>query len=406
MRIILAHKYFKVGGGGDYYFFETKRILEENGHAVAVFSTLDKDNEPTPYSDYFVEAPDFQNPNMLKRVASIGKIIYSLETKKNISRLISDFHPDIVHAFGIHSHLSPSLADACRLNNVPLVLTCNDYKHICPNYKLYHHNKICFDCRTGNYFHAILNRCCHDSMQFSIANAMEAYVQKWANLLRKNVHTFLFTSNFMAQTTELFWGKGNYRWKKIGNPYDSPSQKKSNEFGEYILYFGRFIEEKGVDVLMKAVQNIPNVKLKLVGNGPDEEALKQLMKDLRISNIELLGPRWGKDLDALLAQTRFVVVPSVWHENYPYVILQSFAVGKPVIGTDRGGIPELIQDRVTGLICKGGDPGSLGRAIQELWNNPDECRTMGNAAKEFADMQFNDQKYYRDLMEIYGEIVQ
>src|SRR5215471_11436579 len=130
MKIILVHKFYHVTGGAEVFFFETGRVLEEQGHDVAYFSTRAPKNRPSPFSSYFVNAPNFKQGNPLKRISAIGTIIYSRSTKKSFARLLDDFKPDIVHVFAMFTHLSPSLLDACREKNVPVVMSCNDYKHI------------------------------------------------------------------------------------------------------------------------------------------------------------------------------------------------------------------------------------------------------------------------------------
>ncbi len=158
-------------------------------------------------------------------------------------------------------------------------------------------------------------------------------------------------------------------------------------------------------MLLEAARLAPSVRLKIVGDGPEEEALRTRADDLGLTNVEFVGPHWGSDLDGLLAETRFVVVPSVWHENFPYVINQSFAVGKPVIASDRGGMPELVDPGRTGLLYDATDPGALAEAMRSLWDDPDRAVALGRAAKEYSDAEFNDQRFMDTLLGIYREVV-
>lgn len=299
------------------------------------------------------------------------------------------------------THLSPSLLDVCHEKNVPVVMSCNDYKHICPNYKLYHHGKLCEACKGGKYYNAILNRCCQDSFTFSLASCLESTVHYHMNILKKNIHTFLFAGEFMAKKTEEFWGKNTFRWAKLLNPFDSTQYTLSTDYSDYFLFFGRIVEEKGVDILIKAMKQAPESRLVLVGDGPQFEQIQNLSRDLDLHNIEFVGPKWGDELDHLLKLARFVVVPSIWHENFPYVIVQSFALGKAIIGTDRGGIPELIKDGEYGYIYPANDPIALAERINALWKNPSLAVNMGQKAKIYADNVFNDCTFYKTIMDIY-----
>lgn len=405
MKILLVHKFFYLTGGAEVFFFETGRVLEEQGHKVAYFSTAAPQNRPSPFSPYFINPPDFKQRNFFKRMTAISDIIYSRTAKINFSKLLDDFKPDIVHVFALFTHLSPSLLDVCRERNIPVVMSCNDYKHICPNYKLYHHGKLCEDCKGGKYYKSILNKCCQDSISYSIASCLESTAHHYMNILKKNVHTFLFAGEFMANKTEEFWGKGSFQWAKLLNPFDSSKYVASHEYSDYFLFFGRVIEEKGVDVLLSAMKQVPDTRLVLVGDGPQLVQMKELAHNLSLRNVEFVGPKWGDELDQLLKFTRFVVVPSIWHENFPYVIVQSFALGKTVIGTDRGGIPELINDGENGYIYPAVDPLALAERINLLWQNPQMAVNMGQKAKLLADKVFNDNVFYESLMGIYQGVL-
>lgn len=405
MKILLAHKFFHVTGGAEVFFFETGRVLEKYGHDVSYFSTTSENNQPSRFIDYFVEPPEYTKGSIVMKVAGIGRMIYSHDAKAQFARLIADTKPDLIHVFAIHVHLTPSILVAAHEAGVPVVMSCNDYKHICPNYKLYHHGHICTDCRGGRFYKAVVNRCCKDSMVFSVASSLEAYVHNAMDVYRKYVHTYLFASEFMARETERFWGEGSFRWDKLSNPFDSRKFPLSEAYDDYALYFGRLVDEKGVDVLVRAAAQAPDVKIKIVGNGPDEDNLRRLAQDLKLSNVEFLGPMWGEALDAVLAHARFVIVPSVWHENFPYVINQSFAFGKPVIGSDRGGIPEMVRDGERGLTYPAQDHIALAAAMTELWNDPQRSVEMGRRAKAFVDGEFNDEHFYERLITIYNGVL-
>jgi len=405
MKILLAHKFFKVTGGAEVFFFETDRVLRENGHEVIHFSTAAPDNIPSPYAEYFVEAPEYKAGNILRRAAGIGRVIYSSAVKAKFAKLLADTRPDLVHVFAMHVHLTPSILVAASEAGVPVVMSCNDYKHICPNYKLYHHGRACTDCAGGKFRKAVTNRCCQDSLAFSVASSLEAYVHDAIGIYRKHVHTYLFASEFMAKATEQFWGRDSFRWRALRNPFDSRKFPLMERSDGYALFFGRLVEEKGVDVLIRAAALVPHVPVKIVGDGPQEEALKALAVRLGARNVEFVGAIWGDRLNALLAASNFVVVPSVWHENFPYVINQSFAYGKAVIGSDRGGIPELITHGERGLIYPAHEPRALADAMSNLWRNQARATALGRNAKSFSDAEFNDERFYHQLMSVYSGVL-
>jgi glycosyltransferase involved in cell wall biosynthesis len=403
VRILLAHKFFEVRGGAEVFFFETGRVLEEGGHDVAYFATSVDPARADGVRTFLVEPPAYDAGNAIRRAGQIVPTIYSRSVKKRFAAAIRAFRPDLIHVFSIHVHLTPSVLSAAREAGVPVVMSCNDYKHICPNYKLFHHGRLCDDCRGGRFYKAAANRCCKNSLGFSVASTLEAYVHAVMNVY-DGVHTYLFASEFMARETQRFWPNRELRWRRLRNPFDSTKYPLALE-DDHALFFGRLIEEKGVGLLLEAARGAPDVLLKIVGDGPDEPALREQASRLRLRNVEFMGPVWGPRLDELLSRARFVVVPSVWHENYPYVINQAFAFGKPVIGSNRGGIPELVEHERTGLIYDAVDPVALAAAMRTLWDDPGRAHALGRAAKELSDSVFNDRQFRGSLVGIYEEVL-
>ncbi|MFT4221618.1 glycosyltransferase [Dysgonomonas sp.] len=404
MKILLAHKYFQYNGGADVFFFETGRVLEENGHKVAYFSTSAENNLPTKYAQYFIKAPQFKNVGVLNKIKSFVKIPYNFDAKRKFEKLVNDFKPDVIHVFNIITQISPSILDVARKKGIPIVISCNDYKHICPNYKLFHHGKICEDCKGGRFYKTITNKCCHDSLLISTASAVESYVHSLLNVYRKNIQLFLFASDFMAYKTMEFWGDNSFKWSKLLNPFKIPDLIKTETVGEYGLYFGRLIDEKGVDVLIEALKYCSDIPFKIVGDGPDLEKLQKEVEINNLDKVEFTGAIWGVELNEIIAKSRFVVIPSIWHENFPYVVLQAFAQAKPVIGTNRGGLPELISEN-RGLIYKADNPQELADKIKILYNDGALCQRLGQNSRSFIIDNFNDNNFYTQLINNYKKVI-
>ncbi len=402
MRVLLAHRFFRTFGGAETLVFETGRLLEEAGHQVAFLSTEHPDNWESQFSEYFIRSYDYAGGGPYQRARALGTAMYSLSARRSTSRLIKDFRPDVAHVHGIISQMSTSVIDACAKARVPVVMQVNDYKHICPNYKLYHHGRLCEECKGGRFYNALLNRCCHDSLAYSGASMLEAYAEAVRGSLRKRVDLFLFPSRFMADKTAEFWGAGTFRSRTLRNPFTPPPVANVGD-GEYVLYFGRLSDEKGVEQLLRAAALLPEIPVRIVGNGPQESALRAEAADAGLRNVEFLGPVWGEDMDGVLQRARLVVVPSMWHENFPYVILQAFAAGKLVVGSNRGGIPEMLDDGARGLLYPADEPAMLAAAIRLAWADPTLCERVGTAAREWVVAEFGAANFVRSAIEAYEE---
>lgn len=402
MRVALAHKLYKVTGGAEVFFRETARVLRDNGHETLMIATGDPADIEHGDNVLLLDAPAYDSDSKVEQLAALPSVIFDRRKERAIKEALIAFKPDILHVFAMNVHLSPAVIFAAEKIGVPIVGTFNDYKHICPNYKLFHHGAICMDCKSGDFINAVKNKCCKSSVSLSVASMIEAYAHKWMNVYDKFDH-FTFSSDFLADITAEFWSGKSISWSKLLNPFDSGRHIPSDRYDNYGLFFGRIIEEKGVDVLIRESLAIGANRIKIVGNGPALSEMRALVEQLEIKNIDFLGPVWGEELDAIIRDARFTVVPSIWHENFPYVINQSFALARPVIGANRGGIPELISHGERGLVFDPKESGALSRAMTSLFNDEREARRLGRNAKIWSDMNFNDSTAINSLMEAYGE---
>ncbi|HMT27721.1 MAG TPA: glycosyltransferase [Bacteroidia bacterium] len=409
MKVLLVHKFWRKVGGAEVYFQDVARILRNNNHEVKIFTTDfnaegSRDVYPKDENVIFGETVDYLKGGLMSRLSNIPEVIYSKKNKAAFKKLLRDFKPDIVHVFAIYVTITPSILDACREEGIPVVMSCNDYKHICPNYRLFHHGKICEDCKGGKFYKAVVNNCCKHSIAVSLISAIESYTHDFKNIWKKNIHTFLFESRFMMNKTEEFWGQGSARLEFLGKPFNATHYKSSRDDKGYILFLGRLSDEKGVDILLHAMKQVPKASLKIAGSGTHRVFLEAMAKKEGITNVEFLGSRFGDELEDLFNNCRFVVVPSLWHENFPYVMMESFARGKAVVGSDKGGIPEYIIPGETGYIFPSHDENALASIVKQLWEDPAKAAEMGLKAKQIADKQFNDETFYQRLSDIYQKV--
>ncbi|MEP3052145.1 MAG: glycosyltransferase family 4 protein [Erythrobacter sp.] len=404
MRALLVHNNFGVQGGAEVFFHEIGRLLEAHGHDVAKFSCAEEGLD-APYAEDFPEVSHYADGGILAKAVRVPSIIYNRDARDKMAKVIAEFRPDIVHGFAIYGRLTPAVLDAAKDAQVPVVLSCNDYKHICPNYKLFHHGRVCEDCKAGQFINAVKNRCCHNSLPVSAASALEAYVHAGMDIWRKNVDRFLFASQFMASKTEEFWGEGRIQLDFLQNPFDASAHHVEPNAGQSILYFGRLIEEKGVGHLIEAARLRPDVHVTIVGDGPDRTQIERASAQL--DNVRFVGPAWGDDLKQHLFEARAVVVPSLWHENFPYVILQAFAAGKPVIGSRRGGIPELVESGPHGWLYEAEQVDQLAEVMAGVCAQKDaKILEMGDKARRYVAATFNDDAIFAQLSRIYAEVIQ
>jgi glycosyltransferase involved in cell wall biosynthesis len=403
MRVLLAHKLWRVTGGAEVFFRETERVLREAGHETFMVASGTPDGSE-PGNLLLLDAPRYASGSLPSRALQLPAAIYDRAKKVRFAEVIREFRPEVMHMFSLNVHLSLSPIDAAAEAGLPIVASFNDYKHICPNYTLFANGGVCFACKGRRFRNAVLKRCCKGSLAWSVASMIEAEVHAARGLYEKIDH-FTFASDFMARTTQAFWPERELAWSKLRNPFDSAQVRAREDAEPYALYFGRLVGEKGVDRLLDAAGDVGGYPIRIVGDGPDAERLRARAASEGLGNVEFLGPRWDADLAEVLSRAAFAIVPSLWHENYPYAINQAFAFGRAVIGSDRGGIPEMVEHEVRGLVFEPERPGELAAAIRRLAGDPEAARTMGRAAKQWSDATFDDRTALAALEQAYAAAV-
>ncbi|OGS71111.1 MAG: group 1 glycosyl transferase [Flavobacteria bacterium RIFCSPLOWO2_12_FULL_35_11] len=403
MKILLANKYFYLKGGSEYVFFETAELLKKKGHEVVFISMQHPQNVPSEYEKYFVSNVDYEQSGLKNNIVASLKLLYSFEAKINIEELIKKEKPDIAHLHNIHHQISPSILHSIKKFNIPVVLTLHDYKMVCAFYSMLADVKICEACKNGRYYYCFLKACVKDSRVKSLLNTIEMYLHHRILRIYDMVDVFISPSRFLKLKLEEMGFKGNIVY--LPNFVNLEDYKPQYDWQENsIVYFGRLSKEKGLFTLIEAMRGL-EIKLKIIGEGPIKEDLKRRAFDAGNRNIEFLGYKTGEELKNEIRKSMFFILPSEWYENNPRSVIEAFALGKPVIGARIGGIPELVKDNETGLTFEPGNSEDLRSKIEYLINKPEKIVEMGKNAREFVVREFDAEKHYRRLMEIYNSVL-
>ncbi|MFH1597742.1 MAG: glycosyltransferase family 4 protein [Patescibacteria group bacterium] len=406
MKILLINKFYFLKGGAEGHYFDLKDLLEKNGHQVIPFAMDHPRNLNTPYKKYFVANMETTKPKInLGIFREAIRIIWNLEAKRKIKKLIDQEKPDIAHIHNIYHQISPSILKVLREQGIPVVMTVHDFKLICPNYCLLANSNICERCQGGKYYNCFLQKCHKNSRLKSLVVTAEMYIHKLMKVYEKNIDLFIVPSKFFKDKLVAF-GQSDNQMSVLPNFIEAEKFKPSGQYDDYAVYLGRLSVEKGVYDLLRAwVKVNPNLKLKVVGAGPEEEKLIQLRDKLQLDNVEFTGFKTGQDLANIMRNCLFTVVPSICYENCPLSLLESMAYGKAVIGSRLGGIPEIINHKY-GELFKERDPEDISQQINYLFQNQDYVIQLGQAARQMVEQKFDPQKYYQELIKIYEKVSQ
>lgn len=398
MRILMINKFLYPNGGSETYIFKLGEYLQAQGHEVQYFGMEHKGRCVGNAVNAYTSDMDFHGSSKMSKLTYLFRTIYSTEARKKIRLVLDDFNPDVVHLNNFNYQLTPALileivkrrkttGKKCRI-----VFTAHDYQLLCPNHQLHNPNthENCEKCLGGHFMNCIKGKCIHGSMAKSAVGATEAYFWKW-NGAYKYIDTIICPSEFMKKkmdTNPLFAQKTVV----IHNFIDQVEQKEIQK-KDYILYFGRFSAEKGINTLLKVCKELPDITFVFAGAGSLEEKVNE------IANIKNVGFQTGKTLEKLIREARFSIYSSEWYENCPFSVMESQMYGTPVLGADIGGIPELIEIGKTGELFESGNKDELKVKIQKLWTDKNLTDTYG---RNCGDIQFDDiEAYVNKLIQIY-----
>ena len=410
MRLLGVHRLHHRKGGAEGVHLDHLALFRERGWQCAEFAMDHPDNEASEWRSYF--PANFAPSAGPSGVASFPRFFHSAEAREKFSRLLDDFRPDIIHAHGIYHHLTNAILKPANDRGVPIVYTLHDYKLLCPAYHFYtEKNGVCEKCRGGKQWRCLTNRCTHGSLAMDALYAVDGLAQWHSGALRKAVSRFVGPCRFIV---DKFAEHGFPREKLrfVPNFFESADDVPARpadiaaicaRHGRHILYFGRLSAEKGVDVLIDAAA-AARAPLVIVGDGPKRGELEAQARGLGAPCF-FAGHLKGAALWAHVEAASAVALPSVWYEIAPKSILEAQARSRPIVTTAIGGMPEMVEHGVTGLLAPPADRAALADALRRLLTMDEGALAgMGARGRESALKNFTRDRYYREMTALYGEL--
>lgn len=402
MRICLVNTYHYRRGGDCTYTFDLADLLRSKGHEVTHFAMKHPDNIDSEFSQYFVDHIDFgeafRTRNPVKRAGAFLRALYSRQARTRFAELLDSTRPDIVHLQNFRRHLTFSIVEEAEGRRIPVIFTAHDYDPICPNSLLLAHGRICTVCRGRDYWRALFVRCKEDSVSGSLAIALEgsyARLRGYYGLI-----DVIVTPSRFARDRLVECGFDPQKVEVVHNFIDLSSYQPHYS-GRDFIYFGRLVAEKGIETLIAAAAEAPDLRVLIAGDGPHKANLEDLCLKSNVHNVEFLGYVGRGRLHGMVSEALAVVMPSIWFENFPYSILEAFALGKPVIASDIGGMPETVEEGRTGILFEPGNALALAEKMKYLQRNPSLVEEMGRNARKRMETEFDAETHYRRLMEVY-----
>ena len=395
MKVLMINKFLHPNGGSETYMFKLGACLQSQGHQVQYFGMEHESRAVGNRVNAYTSNMDFHGGSKISKLTYPIKTIYSGEARKKIRLVLDDFQPDVCHINNFNYQLTPSIILEIRKwekqtgHKCRIVYTAHDGQLVCPNHLMKNPNtgEICEKCLGGHFLNCVKCKCIHGSAAKSIVGAAEAVFWKWMGVYRQ-VDAIICCSHFMKTKLDTNPVLAS-RTVALHNFVDAVEPKKVQK-KDYVLYFGRYSQEKGIATLVQAARELPEIPFVFAGSGPLEHLLDG------VANIKNVGFQTGEPLQTLIREARFTVCPSEWYENCPFTVMESQMYGTPVLGANIGGIPELIREGETGELFESGNSRMLQNKLQQMWQN--RCAEYSSVAgAEFLTVN----EYVEKLVQIY-----
>jgi len=402
MKILLVNKFLYPKGGDAISTLQTGDLLSAHGHQVAYWGMAHPENPSYQTEQHFISRVEYDGElSFSNQFKAAGRLLYSLEAKRNLQKLLCEFRPDIVHLNNFAHQISPSILHVLKNRGIPVVMTMHDYKMVCASYSMLAMGQPCERCRGGAYYWCAITRCNKGSLTKSLLSTAEMYLHHSLLGIYDTIQTYIAPSKFLADKVVQmgFTGRVVYLQNFVNLRDWEPTYSGERQ---RVLYVGRLSEEKGIRTLLTALKGT-DVQLHIVGDGPLGEEIRNKLIVEAITNVTLVGYAEGQKLRQEINDAAVVIVPSICYENNPRIVIEAFASGKAVIGARIGGIPELVQDGVTGRTFEPGNAQDLRDSVLSMLANPQEIVEMGKRGRKRVEQEFGPELHYDRLITIYME---
>ena len=413
MRVLIVNKFLYPNGGSETYIFSIGSQLQKMGHEVQYFGMEHEGRIVGNHAESYTENMSFRD-NVTGRRSLWGKIskltypfkiIYSIDARKKIRKVLEDFRPDVVHLNNINFQITPSVIDEIKAfdSHIRIVYTAHDPQWVCPNHmmRVPSTGELCSRCINGDVKWCTKFSCIHNSRAQSLIGTMEAEFYQRRGTYEK-VDVIIAPSEFMNRTLSHNPQLAG-RIVTLHNAVNVMSNRAALEEKKkerYVLYFGRYSEEKGIRTLLEVTRQLPDIPFVFAGQGELKEAVDAE------TNIRNRGFLSGEEMTDMIRDAAFTVFPSEWYENCPYSVIESQLAGTPVLASDLGGTPELLIQGVTGDLFEAGNAEELAEKIRELWENEEKLLSLRDGCLALSEgklsLKFDDiRQYCRKLLLIY-----
>jgi len=410
--IIVNHRYF-LSGGPERYLFNLKKLLETKGHQVIPFSIKHNRNKYSEYSDYFLDPvgtgdevyfESYRKNNIRDLIKLIGRLYYSFEARRKLSKLIINVKPDIVYLLLYQNKISPSIIHAAKKSGIPVVVRVSDYSMICAANVFYLHrkNEICERCLTSGQHHGVINKCAHNSYLYSFMKYSSYKLHQYLKIY-DYVSAYIIPSAFTASRFQ----QHGIMMNKIFNipTFAETGNMVEPSYERFALYIGRIEPEKGISTMIDAFlgTGVPLIIAGFSQNGYDIQLKSRIQENDH--KITFAGKLESEEISVLLQKCAFTICPSECYDNFPNSVLESYAHKKAVLATNLGSLKEMVIDGETGFLFEPKNSADLKAKVLELIDNREKLERFGNNGYSRLAVEYSSENHYEKLLGAFKSVI-
>lgn len=362
-------------------------MLERAGHQVLTYRR--SNDEIDTYS-------------AVQRLLLPKTLVWASDSRREISKLLSQEKPQLVHVHNTFAMISPSIYSACHAARIPVVQTLHNYRLFCASGNFYRNGAACEDCVEHNLWRGVRHNCYRQSRAATAAVAFALAVHRQRQTWNREITAFIALSEFARQR---YINAGLMAEKVFVKPnfvHPDPGERRGD--GQYALFVGRLVPEKGLRTLLRAWSLLREpIPLSIVGDGPLRKELEAEAVRLKLSQVEFRGWLAGEQRQDAFEEARFLVFPSEAYEGFPLTIAEAFARGVPVVAARLGAAEEIVRHERTGLHFRSGNAEDLACKVRWAWTQRERLRTMGKEARQIYETTYTAELNYPMLIKIYSE---
>lgn len=393
LRILQVHNGYQIPGGEDVVAANEKRLLEMNGHEV---------------SSYSRNNTELNGMNPLQKLLVPFRAVYSLKTYREVRRIIREEHIDVVHVHNTLMMVSPSVFYAAFHCHVPVVQTLHNFRMLCPAGSFFRGDRICEECSEYGLQRSLKYGCYRGSRAQTLVSAAILKIHRMLGTYRRV--NFICLTEFNKEKLSHLNKKGrnvidmNKVYVKPNFTFQDDENFESSTQLDYFLFVGRVEALKGIDVVIKAFEQMPDQRLVVAGDGPLMGQMKEYIKSHDIKNVEFAGYLSKAQLQEKYRKARAVIMSSQCYEAFAMTIAEAYSYGVPVIAGDIGNLRNMVEEQSTGIRFQYDSPEDLVKKVRQY--NVMDIDEMKRNAKRFYENRLRPEGNYQSLEKIYFDILE